>query len=74
LTIEMIRASAPVHVSTALPVSNLATPTRHGLGGALRPSTVAKVIDDRPNVSTSSANRLAEHLAALAHRATYQPP
>jgi hypothetical protein len=34
----------------------------------LRPSTVAKAIDDRSNVSTSSANRVAGHLAACSGR------
>src|SRR4029077_17988786 len=33
LTMETIHASAPGRLSTALPVSNLATPTRHGMGG-----------------------------------------
>jgi hypothetical protein len=39
-------------VSTALPVSNLAKPTHYGLGGGLRPPTVAQVIDDQSEVST----------------------
>jgi hypothetical protein len=42
--------------------------------GGLRPSTVAKAIDDRSNVSTSSANRLTEHLAAQGTVQPYEPP